>query len=270
MNTYREALQHAFDQRMRLNPRYSLRAFARDLELSPGFVSQVLSGKRGLNLKSAAEVFKKLGVSATQQRLYSLEIQKHQKRSESKKLLVQKQIETTLQQAQARLIQQEEFKQISHWSAIAMLQLLRLKDSPRKNKTEWCNWAAKKLNIQTALVKSTLDTLIEMKLVSEDRRAGLVVIHDDVWVDLDAPNEAVRSFHQEMIKKAMIAVELQSKDERFLQSIQFAVSQRDLPKIQNEILRFANQILRKYGKDKTLDGDLVYVLNLQLFNLLEK
>jgi len=270
MSSYRQALQNAFDERMRLNPRYSLRAFARDLGISPGFLSQVLSEKRGLNLAKATEVFNKLGIPPAEQKLYALEIQKHQKRSESKKSIVQKQIDSTLQHSRAHLVQQEEFQKISHWSALAMLHLLRLKDSPRKDKQAWCAWAAKKLNLQTSLVASTLETMIDLKLVDDDKRKGLNSTHDNVWTTNVAPSAAIRSFHKQMIEKAAIAVEMQEIEERFLQSIQFAVLKSDLPKIQNEIVKFRNQLLRKYGRTETIDADSVYGLNFQLFNLLEK
>lgn len=269
MSSYRQAIQHAFDERMQLNPRYSLRAFARYLGLSPGFLSQVLSGKRGLNQEKASFVFKKLGIPAVQQKLYSLEIQKNHLRSEKTKSQVQKQIESTRQQSEAHLVQQEEFQKISHWSALAILHLLKLKDSPKLNRQEWAAWAAKKLDLQVSLVRSMLETLIELKLVEENRK-GLTSAHNTVWTTNQVPSAAIRAFHKQMIEKAGLAVEMQEIEERFLQSIQLPLLKKDLPAIQNDIVKFRNQLLRKYGHGKSGGADGVYGLNFQLFNLLKE
>ncbi len=266
--TYRQAIQTVFDHRMRLNPQYSLRAFARDLGLSPGFLSQVLKEQRGLTAKKATEVFNRLGLAANEKKLYLLEVQKGQHRSVAKKAIVQKKIDSAIQQNNAHTLAQEEFQKITHWYALALLQLLRVKDSPRKNKSKWCIWAAKKLNIQVSLVRSTLETMIEMKLIREEK-GMLNAVHDTVWTTHQAPSTAIRIFHKQMISKAQTAIEMQSIEERFLQSLQFPVLKSDLPQIQKEIVKFRNQMLRKYGRTATGDADTVYGLNMQLFKLLE-
>ena len=60
---YNLILLDDFTARTTHNGRYSLRAYARDLGLSPGYVSAVLRGKKNLNLGNWREVFLKIGVS---------------------------------------------------------------------------------------------------------------------------------------------------------------------------------------------------------------
>jgi len=268
MKNYRQGIQTVFDHRMRLNPRYSLRAYARDLGLSPGFLSQILNQQRGLTLKKAAEVFNRLNFAPSEQKLYLLEVQQGQRRSDSKKAQIQKQIDSVIQQNDAHVVAQEDFQKVTHWYALALTQLLRMKESPKKNKLKWCAWAAKKLNLQVSLVQSTLDTMIEMKLVNEEKGV-LIASHDTIWSTNQVPSAAIRTFHKQMIAKAQTAIEMQEIHERFLQSIQFPVLKSDLPNIQNDIVKFRNQMLRKYGRTAAGDADTVYGLNMQLFKLLE-
>lgn len=58
---YRALLNEDLAARMKDNPSYSLRAYSRDLELSAGFLSDLLKGKKDLSLRTALEVFAKLG-----------------------------------------------------------------------------------------------------------------------------------------------------------------------------------------------------------------
>jgi uncharacterized protein (TIGR02147 family) len=269
VKSYRQALQQVLSRRLSVNPRYSLRAFARDLKISPSFLSQVLGGKRGLTLAKATDIFCTLEFSPTEKKLLMLEIQKEQKRSDKKKAVVQKQIDTAVQLTGAYTFETDEFDRLSQWYVIAILQLLRMKDAPRKNKDQFCGWAAAKLGINIELVDTTLGELMGRKMISKEK-AGLTAIHDTVWTSNQVPSGAIRSFHKQMIDKAKTAIEMQSVNDRFLQSIQFPVLKTSLPEIQSDILKFRNQMLRKHGRTATEDADTVYGLNLQLFRLLEE
>lgn len=60
-NDYRVLLLDDFTKRSTLNSRYSLRAYARTLDLSPGYLSSVLRGGKNLNLMNYKNVFIKIG-----------------------------------------------------------------------------------------------------------------------------------------------------------------------------------------------------------------
>lgn len=60
---YRRVLQSEFDHRRRNNPAYSLRSFARDLDLSPSRLSEVLNGKGDLSTSTLLDVGARLGIS---------------------------------------------------------------------------------------------------------------------------------------------------------------------------------------------------------------
>lgn len=63
MSLTSEFLKSEFTKRKTKNPNFSVRAFARWLELSPAQVSQVMSGKRPLTLKALEKINKKLDIS---------------------------------------------------------------------------------------------------------------------------------------------------------------------------------------------------------------
>lgn len=56
MGDYRAVLKAELSRRKVKNPRYSLRAFARDLDLDSSGIHRVLLGKTGLSLKAASQI----------------------------------------------------------------------------------------------------------------------------------------------------------------------------------------------------------------------
>lgn len=58
---YRFLLNEDFLSRTAANNSYSLRAYSRDLEVSPGFLSEVLRGQKELSVQSGKKLFSKLG-----------------------------------------------------------------------------------------------------------------------------------------------------------------------------------------------------------------
>lgn len=63
---YRRLLREIFENRKRNNPRYSLRAFARDLRMQPPTLSHVLNGHRRLPASRVEDIADGLGLSAEQ------------------------------------------------------------------------------------------------------------------------------------------------------------------------------------------------------------
>lgn len=61
-NTYHDLLLLKFEQKKSSNPAYSLRAFARHLEISVSKLSQIFNRKQGLSMKSAEAIAAKLNL----------------------------------------------------------------------------------------------------------------------------------------------------------------------------------------------------------------
>ena len=60
LNYYNSKMNEILSLKQRVNPHYSLRAFARDLDIHPGTLTKVISGERGLPVKNAKVVINKL------------------------------------------------------------------------------------------------------------------------------------------------------------------------------------------------------------------
>ncbi len=58
-NSTSNVLSSIFERKRKKNRSYSLRAFARDLKLSPGAISQILSGRRRLTFRTASQILRR-------------------------------------------------------------------------------------------------------------------------------------------------------------------------------------------------------------------
>jgi len=67
---YAEILVHDLARRKSINPRYSLRAYARRLEMDPSELSRVLAGKRSLSLPVCRKILPKLGLPKSKRTLF--------------------------------------------------------------------------------------------------------------------------------------------------------------------------------------------------------
>ena len=67
MNQIRDILKKELERRQKNNSAYSLRAFAKYLDVSPAALSQIMSGKRGVSVKRLNFLMDKLGLSPKQQ-----------------------------------------------------------------------------------------------------------------------------------------------------------------------------------------------------------
>lgn len=268
MKTYREALRAKFSERVAMNSRYSLRALARDLALSPSYLSQVLNGSRGLTAKTATAVFQKLSFSESDQKIFGLEIKKEHSRTDKSKQLVQKMIDTALQEKLAHQLTPEMFDSMSNWFSLVLFQLFYLKDAPLNSRPKFIAYCEAKLGLPVPVIEHTIAVLLELQLIRVAGR-GLEPHHTTVWTTNDIPSAGIRQFHRQMIDRAVQAIESQALEERTLLSYQLPILKSDAPHITRDLLKFGSLMLRKYGKAESRDGDTVYGLNFQLFRLSE-
>jgi transcriptional regulator with XRE-family HTH domain len=99
-------LQNELVERCRKNPKYSLRAFAKQLDLAPSVVSSILNGKRTITAATVLRISNVLGLSE-QDRSHYLKNSKKRKST-------------------FRQVQFDRFLVISEWYHFAILELLKI------------------------------------------------------------------------------------------------------------------------------------------------
>lgn len=248
---YRHFLQGELVRRISTNSRYSQRAFAKSLELSPGELSEIMSGKRKLTLKKAMKVARNLGLNSHETR--------HLVQLVENEVL---EADTTFtredQEVGKRNLEMDIFNIVSEWYCFAILNL-----SECEGFIWSTTWIGRKLGISPLQVKVALERMMRVGLIEETKN-GLKACDDFVFSPDGIPSQAIRNYHRAILQKASESLDTQKVEEREVTGLGFAMDPKHLPAIKKEIQEFRDMIAGKYSKG---EKSMVYQLELSLFKL---
>lgn len=249
-----EFLQQEFHRRVRMNPKYSLRAYARSLGLSSGALSEILNQRRPLSLKAASKIAKSLGLNQKEsKRLYEL-VETDKRKSLNLPETPQDQIDN----ADRKQLDVDTFHLISEWYHFAVLNLVDCLGF------RWqAAHIAKRLGISLTQAQMAMRLLTRLGLVKK-RNGRIICAKDYVLSPSGAPSAAIRNFHRQMLVKATEALEFQSVDDREVSGVGFALDPKLLPQLKHEISEFQDQLIAKYSIGKRQE---VYFFETALFRL---
>lgn len=74
MSRVHHILRSALERRQNLNPKYSLRNFAKDLSVNPSFVSRILTGKQTVPTSRLDQIIQTLEMDAHTSRMLKIEL----------------------------------------------------------------------------------------------------------------------------------------------------------------------------------------------------
>ena len=263
---YRLILKKELDARCSQNNHYSLRAFARDLELSPSRLSEILNRKQGLSRKVAAKISKTLGFENEETEhfcdLVSINHARSVKEKQEARLrLLKKQSEAEeLNTFQVKL---DAFKIISDWYHIGILELMNMKGF--KSDTRWL---ARKLAVTPIQVDLAIDRLIRVGLLKRENDGTLIAVENDGWIPGGVPSESIRKFHRQILEKAMGALGTQTVEQRYFQTHMIALDHSDIKKASKEIQDFQRRFCKTYQSKEKKDS--IYCIAMQLFKIAEE
>ncbi|MNL26258.1 hypothetical protein D3C87_1477750 [compost metagenome] len=253
-------LQNELMERVKRRPHYSLRAFARDLEVSPAALSGFLNGRIQLSTARVSEISKKMKLSLSHVShwldLIEAKSGKTAKAKREAELRIQQRISKS-----KKYIDPDLFEMISRWEALALLELLGFEK--RFSTDEMASY----LGLKKTQVGTLLKTLLRLNLIywNTDRWSPL---EEDSFVGNDIPSEAIRHFHGQILKKAAKALKEQTLDQREFRSTIFSMRKKDLPQLKRDLNQFWIDQIAKYAMPNK--NDAVYCFSTQLFDLLEE
>lgn len=244
-------------QRRRRNTRYSLRSFARDLGLSPSYLSQSLQGTRVPAEDTVKRIARQLRWNEQKRERLLLagrlaKTKSHESRSE-----LQQNLESLpATDEDFERVDLERFRLIAEPHHFAILELSELADC--RNDPEW---VAKRLGLTTeqaaeAIARLTFLGLLKIKGRGMKKAGNFRVA--------DTPAEVIRQFHRATLQQAISAIEAQSFQERHLSAITMAIDPEQWPAALARITKFRREMMKllERGNKKK-----VYTLSVQLFRL---
>jgi uncharacterized protein (TIGR02147 family) len=253
-------LQNELMERVKRRPHYSLRAFARDLEVSPAALSGFLNGQIQLSAPRISEISKKIKLTSVHTAHWLDLIEAHSGKTAKSKREAQLRIQQRTIKSK-KYIDPDSFELISRWEALALLELLGFE---KKFSAEEM---ASYLGLKKTQLASLLKTLLRLNLISWETDRWRPQ-DEDSFVGTDVPSEAIRHFHGQILKKAGQALTKQSLEKRSFRSTVFSMRKKDLPQLKKDLNQFWIDQIGKYAMPTK--NDSVYCFSMQLFDLLEE
>ncbi|MBC7661059.1 MAG: TIGR02147 family protein [Chitinophagaceae bacterium] len=265
VSDYRQILQKELTDRCESNPRYSLRAFARDLKIAPSRLSEILNHKQGLSRRAAESITRALGYGPEEMEyfcdLVSLKHARSVKEREDAKIRVFK-ADFEKQKDEPFSLQADSFKIISDWYHLGILELMKVKNFRHDTK-----WISRRLGVQIIQIELAVERLCRVGLMKIEN-GKFMAIQSNGWVPGGVPSSSIRKFHRQVLEKAQSAIETQAVEERFFSTHLLTVNRSDLPCAFKAIREFQDKFCVSLQSDT--EKELLYCISMQLFKIVEE
>lgn len=245
-------LQEELTARKRRRPGYSLRAFARDLEMSPSSLSEFLSGRQGLSRERLNFISKKIRLTDWQTEYMWDLIESKFGRSPLEKKAAGARLTAKTKSHEHRL-SLEKFKFIADWYHLSILEVLEL-SGRQKTPAE----IGKLLFISTSQVKEALQRLLRLELLIEDKsnpdRPYTVQTSATVTGD-EGSQRAIQLFHEQFLQMQSEMVSKKDISERESLSVSLSIPSRHWKDFRREAKQALISILTKYASLGETQGE---------------
>lgn len=246
---YQTKLKEGLSLRQRENPQYSLRAYARDLDVHPGTLAKVIKGERPLPIKFSKNVINKLKLGPRDRTLFMESLLRRKTNIDQIKI---DPLDTR------HIVDESNYKVIAEWEHFIVTDLFDLPDF--KATTEDI---AKRLSITQTRAEVVVDNLLTSGLLSKNEEGKLHRVHTSVRTTEDIKSQALKESHNETLKLGMKKLEEIEVEFRDFSSSAMAIDLDQLLEAKTIIREFRQKMaaLLRDGKKKTD----VYQLAIQFY-----
>jgi len=219
---FRQFLQNELIQRCRSNPQYSLRAFARFLEVDASFLSKVFALKRPMTKAFVKKCAKRLNLDPERCREYINGGDNNDSSS------VSNYNQLTL----------DHFRVISEWYHYAILEITGIEGFEPSEK-----WISKALNISIVEVQTAVERLVRMDFLEITTQGKWInKSGNNTTVGNDFTDVAFRKLQRSVLEKALVALDEVPFEFRDQSSMTLATHPRLIPEARQKIKRFRREL----------------------------
>jgi transcriptional regulator with XRE-family HTH domain len=236
-------LRSELERRKKTNPSYSLRAFAKYLEMDASNLSKLLSGRIELGTKLRMKLAQKLGMSEEELRHFGY-LEGH-----------------IVKDSDYIEHQLDHFKVISDWYHYAILEVLKLEEF-RFNQDE--SDIANRLGLSLEEYKNAVKRLIKLGhlKLGEDNRLIDEEVNCSSILSIDT-SSAHRTNQKQILSLAQNALDETPIEKRSQSAMTVAIDSKKIPEAKKMIKEFRRKLARFLSTSKHLDE--VYHLSLSLY-----
>ncbi len=263
---YRDMLNDEFLRRKRRNEKYSLRCFASHLELSPGYLSQLLKSSKKLSVKKAESIIRKMPHWTPLARKEFVLLVKLENSPGDQFEGVERELKEirfdSKQMASAASAESELDRNFldlhSSLYNAAVYELLKIK-GVRKD----AQALAQRLGLSIAEVREILDRLMTLGMVQK-KGNDYVPRYNLVYTPKVDRSEALQKFHIQVAEMIPKAISEQPTEQRQFMGATLGFAKKDFSQFKGRIEKFIFELVRDYESSET---DCVYHLEVGFFQV---
>lgn len=258
---YLECLKRELSQRLERNPSYSLRAFAKTLEVSVSSLSRALSMQRTLSVPVAARIAAKLRLSPRERTLFISSVVPKAKLAKLHEAAVSEPQEQT--DFDIHEVDEAKFRIIADWYHFAILEMTYLKKFDPSPKS-----IAAKLGI-TPLAASMAITRLKDAGLLEQQKGTLRKTKKTIWAKTNdgLTNDALIEHQKQCLTKAIDAVSNIPYSDRASSTMTMPINPKKIPLAKRMIEEFAIDLCRTLSSGEVND---VFQLSINFHSILSK
>lgn len=227
-SSFVEILLNILNERVRSNPSYSMRSFARDLNVAPSTLSEILKQKKGISVKKASEIVAALKLPDWQANHFVNLVALNHSRSKAEKEKAKAEIELQKDKIIVGKLKENTMKSLTSTLDLAILECTYLK---KFNNTP--EWIAEKLKVS---IKDIHESVARLQSV------GLLKISEDgQWSDLSPffsssdgiPSESIRAFNIDILRTMEKKIINEPINDRIMKSVVFSLEEQHMIEARN-------------------------------------
>lgn len=254
---YRKIISEEFEARCARNPRYSLRAFARFLEIDPPALSKILNGQRGLSPKSALAIADRLSLGGPRRQLFVDSAEALHGRSRASRDLARQRLRNF--ETPFTRLGEDTLEVLRDWHHFAILELVGM-PSFRGGIPE----IAEQLGLSPAEAAASVERLVRVKCL--EMRDGTYVSREPfTWGPDGITSETLCDFHRGFLDRARHSLTAEDSERRDHSTLILAVDEARLPQMRAFIRKFHKEFLAEFGSPP--EKSAVFGLSVQCFKL---
>lgn len=254
-------LNFEFRLRKHRRPAYSLRAFARDLDMSPSNLCDFLKGRYGISQDRATSIGRILKWSPERREHFCDLITATYSAQSPAKKKAKFRIQTRVKDAKAKT-SLDQFRVVSDWQHMALLVFVQMESAPVMTED-----LAQRLSLTPTETRKHLERLERVGLVQS--QMGRWKTADTAYrVGDESPSEAIRTFHQQVLQLAAQSIDQVPMPERANLSLMFSIQKEKFPLLEQELREVILKTLSHYVQPEPHDS--VQALTFHMFPVWSK
>ena len=254
-----EVLKQYFERKKVTRPKYSLRALARDIGVSPSFLSDILSGRKKIPKSRIGDFVKHLDMDE----IGCLQLKKSLGGTDNNRKDEGLASDDKDFLRDYFLLPKNQYSLLRHWYYVVILDLTTMKGFKSD-----VDWISQKIGISKIETELAIETLLRLGVLKKNS-GQLQKTNKKLRLPTKNSQSEVRQFHQQMIKKAYDELQKKTDEKSFNDRLMTGATVVTSPERVQATKEKLNQYLIELADDMSKSSDQeIYQVNFQLFPLI--